>query len=102
MRVVLDDERHLVVDHQVDALDVDAATGDVGGDQDVVFPLLEPPERLLALILALAAVDGAHAVAHLEAQVRDVVHDPLGVDEYDRLGVGVLRQHQLQLRRFLV
>mmetsp|Transcript_13355 Transcript_13355/g.56467 ORF Transcript_13355/g.56467 Transcript_13355/m.56467 type:complete len:216 (-) Transcript_13355:1437-2084(-) len=102
MRVVLDDQRHLVVDHQVDALDVDAATGDVGGDQDVVLPLLEPPKRLLALILALAAVDGAHAVAHLEAQVRDVVHDALGVDEYDRLGVRVLRQHQLQLRRFLV
>ena len=102
VRVVLDDQRHLVVYHQVDALDVDAASGDVGGDQDVVLALLKTPQRLLALILALPAVNSGDAVSHLVTQVGHVVHDALGVDEYDRLGVGVLRQHQLQLRGLLV
>ena len=37
----------LVVDHVGDPLDVDAAGGDVGGDQDVDLALAEPLQRLL-------------------------------------------------------
>ena len=48
----------LVVDDVRDALDVDAAGGDVGGDEDVDLAVAERAQRLLAGALAEVAVDG--------------------------------------------
>ena len=41
--------RHVVVDHVADALHVQAARGDVGGDQDVDLAVLELLDGALAL-----------------------------------------------------
>src|SRR5262245_7733406 len=57
MDVVLDREREVVVDDQIDVVDVDAARGDVGGDEE---PRLAARERLqheVPLLRALVAVD---------------------------------------------
>ena len=72
------------VDDVRDAVDVDAAGGDVGGDQDVDVPGLEAGQGLLALALGLVAVhrDG------LDALVREALDQPvgaaLGADEDER------------------
>ena len=46
------------------AIDVNAACGDIGGDENPVAPVAKARERLIALILAAITVhgDGAHAV----------------------------------------
>src|SRR5436190_20261039 len=55
--ILLGDVRQLEVDHVADARDVDSARRDVGGDEDPHLAGLELGERLLALRLALVAVD---------------------------------------------
>ena len=52
------DVRQVVIDDVADAVDVDAAGGDVGGDQDAQLAVAEVGERALALVLRLVAVDG--------------------------------------------
>ncbi len=49
--------RHVIVEHVADALDVQPARGDVGGDQDVDVAGLEPLQLLQALGLLHVAVD---------------------------------------------
>ena len=46
-----------VVDDMTHRVDIDAARGNVGGDQDFHLAVLERGERTLALCLALVAVD---------------------------------------------
>src|SRR5699024_75565 len=63
--------RALVVDDVGDVVDVDAARGDVSGDQDVDATVAERGERLLAHLLVEVAVQGPGlepAVAQLLAQ----------------------------------
>ena len=50
--------RDVVVDHVADALDVQAAGGDVGGDQDVDLAVLQRLDGALTLLLRDVAVDG--------------------------------------------
>src|SRR5690606_13558812 len=57
VHVVLGHHRQVVVDHQRQARDVEAARGHVGGDQDPRLAGLELVQRLLPLRLALVAVD---------------------------------------------
>ena len=64
-----------VVDDVGDAGDVDAAGGDVGGDQHLQLVLAEPGQRLLARDLRHVAVQGVG----LEAALLEVVGDPLGL-----------------------
>ena len=64
-----------VVDDVGDAGDVDAAGGDVGGDQHLQLVLAEPGQRLLARDLGHVAVQGVA----LEAALLEVVGDPLGL-----------------------
>src|SRR5437660_10753037 len=63
MDVALGVGRQLVVDDVGHADDVDAARGEIGGDQHAGAPAAEIVERLLAGILRLVAVDrlGRHA-----------------------------------------
>ena len=55
--VALRNVRQVVVDDMGDAVDVDAAGGDVGGDQRPQLAVAEGGERALALVLRLVAVD---------------------------------------------
>ncbi len=54
---VFGNHRQVEVDDVRDAVDVDAAGGDVGGDQDAVFALLETGERAVALALRAVTVN---------------------------------------------
>ena len=54
--VVLGIDREIVVHHVGDAVDVDAARDDVGGDEDLDFSVLEILERLEPLFLRAAGV----------------------------------------------
>ena len=57
MDVALRHVRQLEVDDVADRVDVDAARGDVGGDQGADLAGLELGQRAFALALALVAVD---------------------------------------------
>ena len=69
--------------------DVDAAGGDVGGDQDAQRVAAEPGQRLLAGHLGHVAVQRAGGEAALGQVVGDPLALPLGAGEDDDL-VGVL------------
>ena len=56
-------DRQIVVDDVADALDVEAASGDVGGDEDVELAVLQRLHRAFALRLLDVAVDGGGGVA---------------------------------------
>ena len=73
----------LVVDDVGDVLDVDAAGGDVGGDEDVDLAVAERAQRLLAGALAEVAVDGAGGEAALGEVVGDLGGGALGAAEDD-------------------
>src|SRR3954466_7649346 len=72
------------VDDVRDAVHVDAARGDVGGDERVHPAGLEARERALALALGFAAVHGAG----LDPRAAEPLHEPvgaaLGADEDER------------------
>ena len=68
----------LVVDDVGDAVDVDAAGGDVGGDQHVDLAGAERPQRLLAGALAEVAVHGGGGEAALGQVVGDLLRGALG------------------------
>jgi len=57
VQVVLGVVRRVVLDDEVDVVDVDAAGGDVGGDQDPRIPGGEPVQGPLALVLVAVPVD---------------------------------------------
>ena len=68
----------LVVDDVRDVLDVDAAGGDVGGDEDVDLAVAERAQRLLAGALAEVAVDGGRGEAALGEVVGHLGDGALG------------------------
>ena len=81
--------RNVVVDDVRDALDVEAARGDVGRDQDVDLAVLEPRDGLLALALLHVAVQrGRGEAARLEA-LRELDGLDLGAHEHQH-GVELL------------
>ena len=71
----------IVVDDVSDVLDVDAARGNVGGDQHAVLAVLEALEGGGALRLAAIAVDDVSVVAELLELLRDAVGAVLGARE---------------------
>ena len=66
-----------------DAVDVDAAGGDVGGDEGVHSPRRERREGPLALGLAAVAVDGRGVDAGLVQLLGEAVGAVLGAAEHD-------------------
>ena len=74
----------LVVDDVRDVVDVDAAGGDVGGDQHVDLAVAERAQRLLAGALAEVAVHGAGGEAALGELVGDLLRGALGAGEDHR------------------
>ena len=84
VHVVLGVGREVEVHDAGDVVDVDAACGDVGRDERRRVPVVERPQRAVALTLGAPAVDrsGLHTGAR-----RDL-HDPVGTvagsAEHDR------------------
>ena len=48
--------RQIIVNHMSDTIDVDAASGNIGGDQYAIPSVTEAGERLVALILGTVAM----------------------------------------------
>ncbi len=84
MHVALGNVRQVVVDHVTDAVDVDAAGGDVGGDQHAHLAFAEVGEHALALILRLVAVDRLGGDARGLEPAHDAVGAVLGAGEDER------------------
>ena len=83
MDVALGVGRQLVVDDVGDARDVDAARGEIGGDQHAGPAAAEVVERLLAGVLRLVAVDRLGAHAAILERLGDAVGAALGAGEDD-------------------
>ena len=88
--VVLRLLRRVVVDHVRDAVHVDAARGDVGGDEHFHLARLEAVERALALVLRAVAVHGRGLEALLGELLRDAVGAALGAREDEHAVDGLL------------
>ena len=83
--VVLGDHRQLEVDDVRERVDVEAARGDLGRDEDRVPVGLEVGERADALRLALVAVDGGRGDAVPLELLGEPVRAVLGAREDERL-----------------
>ncbi len=70
-----------VVDDVGDIIDIDAACGDIGGDEDGRAPGLEVGESALAHVLPLIAVDGLGGDSIAEESLDDLVGPVLGAGE---------------------
>src|SRR5690606_27291665 len=100
--VVLGVERQVVVVDVLDAVDVQAAGGHVGGDQDLELALLEPRQQGLALFLRHVAGKHAHAVAGALQRPGDALDEDLGVDEHHGPRALAAGQQAEQQRKLLV
>ena len=96
--VAFRDVRQIVVEHVADAVDVDAAGGDVGGDQGAQLAVTEVGEHALALVLRLVAVDRLGEKSGLFQAAHDLVGAVLGAGEHqhavDRLALEQLGQQR--------
>jgi hypothetical protein len=93
--VVFRDVRQVVVDHVRQRLDVDAARGDVGGDEHLQLVVLEALQRLHALRLALVAVDRGGLDAVVLQLLGKAIRAVLGAAEDEHL-LPVARLHQVR------
>src|SRR6266702_279013 len=76
--------RQVEIDDVGDAVDIDAASGDVGGDQRADVTGAELRQRPLAMVLRLVAVDGAGGDAGLLKRLHHLVCAVLGAGENQR------------------
>ena len=83
MHVGLGVVRDVVVQHVRDALDVEPAGGDVGGDEDVELSVLEGGDGALAHRLRDVAVDGHRRKPSGAQLFGDLFGGLLGADEHD-------------------
>ncbi|MCY1403226.1 hypothetical protein D9M71_183960 [compost metagenome] len=101
--VVFLDVGQLVVDHVGQLVDVQAAGGDVGGDQDAHVVGLEVGQRLGARVLALVAVDRGSRQAVLGQVLGQAVGAVFGAGEHQHLFPGAegdqMRQQNALLYR---
>ena len=96
VHVALGNVRQVVVDHMADAVDVDAARGDVGRDQRAHACRRGKSARAaLALVLRLVAVDGVGGEAGLGQPAHDLVGAVLGAGE-DQRAIDRLRRAALR------
>ena len=101
VHVLVAGARHVEVDHQVQAVDVQASGRHVGGNQDLHGALLEAVDGQLAVLLILLAMqhEGLELAGH-QLAVEAVGLDP-GIGEDDRLVVGLIAQQPVD-QLFLV
>jgi hypothetical protein len=83
MHVALRNVRQLVVDDMRDLVDVDAARGDIGRDQNARESLAEAVERGLTLTLALVAMDREHTNAAMLECLANAIRATLRAREHD-------------------
>ena len=76
---------NVVVDNQRDAVHVDAACGDVRGDDGADFALFERIQNALTLVLAEVAVQASDVEPVFLQALNCQVHHALGVAENDGL-----------------
>ena len=89
MRVGLGCGGHVEVDHVRHAAHVEAARGEIGGDQHVVAALAEPPHRAVALPLRHVPLQRDAAMPALAELLREPPRAVLRAREDDRrLAVG--------------
>ena len=103
VHVVLGVERQVEIEDVAHVLDMQAARGDVGRDEDLQLAALELREQLFAL--GLRHVAGEHADREVGAleRARDLLAPHLGVDEHHRaVGVHAREQADEQRQLFLV
>ena len=79
-------EGHVVVDDVADVVDVQAAGGDVRGDQHVQGTVTEAAHDPVAGLLGQAAVEGGRIVAAAAQGLGEVVHLAAGAGEDERGG----------------
>lgn len=84
MHIGLGDLGQFKIDDMSDAIDVDAARRDIGGDQGARLSVSKSRERSLALTLALIAVNGERADARFGERLRHFIGAALGSREDDR------------------
>ena len=84
MDIAFRDVGQFEVDDVRDAIDVDAASGNIGCDQRPDLRGLEGGKRLFALTLALVAVDGGDLDANRFKMTRHTVRAALGAREHER------------------
>ena len=99
VHVALRDVRQVVVDDVADAVDVDAARGDVGRDQRADLAGAEAAEHALALVLRLVAVDRLGGDAGLVEAAHDLVGAVLGAGEDEHALDRLVAQHLGEQRR---
>src|SRR5688572_873030 len=90
--------RQVEIDHVGDAVDVDAASGDVGRHQDADLAVAEILQRLLSRVLGLVAVDGVGAHTGAVQLLRHLVGAVLGAGEDQRPPDCLVGQQVLQQR----
>ena len=78
VHVSLGDVRQIEINDMADAVHIDTASGDIGGDQSSDRSLAESREHPLALALRLVAVDRFGGDAGLDQPARDLVGAALG------------------------
>ena len=88
---------HVEVDNVRDAVDIETARRDVGGDHDLEMSRFETVQGALALSLCTVAVQARHS----KARVRDLAGDLVGAvfgarEDQHRIGIGLLEQFQQQ------
>ena len=86
VHVRLGRRRHVVVDDVGELVDVEAAGGDVGGDEQVGGAGAQPAHHPVALLLAHAAVQRLGAVAAAVERLGELVDLVAGAAEDDRRG----------------
>ena len=99
VNVVLGLPRHVEIDDMAERGHVDAARGDVGGDQHLIAAALESGERLGALRLRSIAVNALHLHPMLVEMPRQTIGAMLGPREHQRVAhLAALEQRQQQRR----
>ena len=92
VHVVLERQREVVVDHQLDVVDVDAATGDVGRDQEARAAARERAQTRVAGLGALVAVDRVRGQTGALQHVAELLAADLLVAEDQHLAVLATQQ----------
>jgi len=91
-----------IVVHDVrDAIYVDAAGGDVGGDENAIGAGLKTAKSLVALVLAAIAMNGGRLDSLTGQPARQPVRAVLGPGEYEKRAI-VLLKKAVEKREFLV
>src|SRR5579864_5403423 len=93
MHIGLRHVRQVVIDDVADAVDVDAARGDVGGDQRPDLAVAKRRQHPLALVLRFVAVDRLGGDAGADQTAHDFVGAVLGPGEDQRAVDGLLAQY---------